>query len=59
MAITLHHKTPLDKYIKQKIKVLKKHFCIKLSDNEIESIEGATSHEQVDYYAYKIIMQKL
>ena len=46
-------------YIKEKIRMLKEDFYIKLTDEEIEKLKSMTRDIDVDHYAHDLIMNKL
>ena len=45
----------LDKYIKEKIRMLKKDFCIPMTDEQIAHMQELKSEIQVDNYAQDLI----
>ena len=49
----------LDDYIKEKIRMLKEDFFIKLTDEEIEKLNSMTREIDVDHYAHDLIKNKL
>lgn len=51
--------TPIATYINDKIRMLKKHFYIKLTDEEIAHMESLTTEISVDNYAHKLIMTRI
>ena len=52
-------KKTLEKYIDEKIKILKCQFCIPLTFYEIEYFYRLETKNDVDRFAHKIIMDKL
>lgn len=52
-------KKSLEKYIDEKIKILKCQFCIPLTFYEIDHFYGLETKNDVDRFAHKIIMDKL
>jgi len=49
----------LKEYIEYKIKILKKDFCLNLTDDEVSHFYTLTGAHAVDKYARDLIMEKL
>lgn len=49
----------IDDYIKNKIRMIEKHFKIRLTEDEKEHMECLTCERDVDQYAHDIFMRKL
>ena len=56
----MHHEDKsIKSYIKEKIRMLKKDFFIKLTDEEINHLKSMTRDIDVDHYVHDLIMKKL
>ena len=49
----------LKKFINEKIRMLRKDFKMKLTDEEKEHMRGLENEIQVDQYAHNLLMNKL
>ena len=49
----------LSQYIKEKIRMLREDFCIKLSYAEVAHLKALTTETQVDQYAHDLLVTKL
>ena len=52
-------KIPLKDYIKQKIKLLKRDFCLDLTSEEEQHFWDCKTESDVDHYAHDLIVNKL
>jgi hypothetical protein len=50
---------PLKVYIKEKIRMLTKDFCLRLTDEEIKHLKSLKREIDVDHYAHALLTTKL
>ena len=50
---------PLEEYIRMKIKMLRKDFCINLTDDELNHLREKDNEHDIDRYARDIIKKHL
>lgn len=50
---------PLKVYIKEKLRMLTKDFCLRLSDEEIRHLKSLKTEIDVDHYAHTLLTTKL
>ena len=50
---------PLKVYIKEKLRMLTRDFCLRLTDEEIKHLKSLTREIDVDNYAHTLLDNKL
>ena len=50
---------PIKKYIRDKLKMLRDEFCLKLTDAEIAHLYALKTENDVDNYAHQLLRDKL